>query len=211
MDDLVTNWSIDQVGAWLASKGFDSFRNIFKEEGNTGDVLIHLDHECLSEMHMSSVGKRVLFMKAVYELKVRHNLPIYPEDYQPPNAVIKHLVQEVSRLASEIGKIRDEIRWKPAEPYTNELHEVGGFCPLHKLNESPFLALGGPRKKCTRFAPLPQFTRSANELIMVHLVENVASGSSDINFGSDTVKVKEAKAQRENDAYKHFRISPEDP
>lgn len=42
-------------------------------------------------------------------------------------------------------------------------------------------------------------------------MENAGFGSGDFNSSIDMVKVKDLKGQRERDAYKSFRISPDDP
>ena len=53
------------------------------DEGITGDVLISLQHAELKEMDVSSVGHRLTILKAVYEIKVKQNVPIEPDDYIP--------------------------------------------------------------------------------------------------------------------------------
>ncbi|KAJ9051076.1 hypothetical protein DSO57_1008043 [Entomophthora muscae] len=262
MEDHVKSWSIDQVGTWLSSKGFDSFRRTFKEQEIYGDVLIALDHEHLIELQMNSVGKRVLFLKAIYELKVRYNIPIYPDDYQPPpaqettsiqdelfgaysiqdpkiiaafkerDAVIRHLVQEVSRLSSEIGKLRDEIRWvsqpknDKAAILSNQSTKNFKNRPSPILTNSPKSAVANPSALSTRPPLSPSVSqeksthsspRSPNPLDQpmssstVYSLENAAFSSSEYNSSSDMVKVKDLKGQQENEAYKSFRISPEDP
>lgn len=53
------------------------------DEGITGDVLAALQHAELKEMGVGSVGHRLTILKAVYEIKVRQNVPIEPDDYVP--------------------------------------------------------------------------------------------------------------------------------
>lgn len=53
------------------------------DEGITGDILIVLQHAELKEMGISSVGHRLKILKAVYEIKVKQNVPIEPDDYVP--------------------------------------------------------------------------------------------------------------------------------
>lgn len=54
------------------------------ENGITGDVLVNLDHEALKDLSIRSVGKRMAILKAIYNLKVAHNVPILEGDYVPP-------------------------------------------------------------------------------------------------------------------------------
>ncbi|RUP51023.1 hypothetical protein BC936DRAFT_136593 [Jimgerdemannia flammicorona] len=58
--------------------------NTLLENGITGEVLINLDHEALKDLSIRSVGKRMAILKAVYNLKVAHNIPILGGDYVPP-------------------------------------------------------------------------------------------------------------------------------
>jgi hypothetical protein len=53
------------------------------EEVISGDVLAALQHAELKEMGIGSVGHRLTILKAVYEIKVKQNVPIEPDDYVP--------------------------------------------------------------------------------------------------------------------------------
>lgn len=53
------------------------------EEAITGDVLIALQHAELKEMGLNSVGHRLTILKAVYEIKVKQNIPIEQDHYVP--------------------------------------------------------------------------------------------------------------------------------
>lgn len=61
-----------------------SFANVlFVDEGITGDVLAALQHAELKELGVGSVGHRLTILKAVYEIKIRQNVPMDPDDYVP--------------------------------------------------------------------------------------------------------------------------------
>lgn len=61
-----------------------SFANaLFVDEGITGDVLAALQHAELKELGVGSVGHRLTILKAVYEIKIRQNVPMDPDDYVP--------------------------------------------------------------------------------------------------------------------------------
>lgn len=53
------------------------------DEGITGDVLAALQHAELKELGVSSVGHRLTILKAVYDTKIRQNVPMDPDDYVP--------------------------------------------------------------------------------------------------------------------------------
>lgn len=53
------------------------------ENGISGDALIALQHAELKEMGLNSVGHRLTILKAVYEIKVKQNVPIEPDHYIP--------------------------------------------------------------------------------------------------------------------------------
>jgi hypothetical protein len=53
------------------------------DEVISGDVLAALQHAELKEMGISSVGHRLSILKAVYEVKVKQNVPIDADDYVP--------------------------------------------------------------------------------------------------------------------------------
>jgi hypothetical protein len=57
--------------------------NMGTEEVISGDVLTALQHAELKEMGVNSVGHRLTILKAVYEIKVKQNVPMEPDDYVP--------------------------------------------------------------------------------------------------------------------------------
>jgi hypothetical protein len=55
------------------------------EQGITGDVLIHLDHESLRDLSVLTVGQRMDLLKNIYQLKIHHRVPVNEWDYIPPS------------------------------------------------------------------------------------------------------------------------------
>lgn len=53
------------------------------EHGIVGDALIALKHDELKEMGIASVGHRLTILKNVYDMKVRQDIPVEPDDYVP--------------------------------------------------------------------------------------------------------------------------------
>ena len=54
------------------------------EHNISGDVLTSLDQETLKEVGIQTIGQRLAILKAVYYLKLAHNVPIDPDHYVPP-------------------------------------------------------------------------------------------------------------------------------
>ncbi|CAG8685620.1 11661_t:CDS:2, partial [Acaulospora morrowiae] len=132
-NDSVLSWDSNKVHNWLSSLGFSEYESQIKEQGISGDILVHLDHSALKDLGVHSVGHRVAIMKAVYFLKIQHNVPVEHRDYTPPSAAydsamndvngildlqkIENAFQErgmyfhyqVQRLSSELTKLREEL------------------------------------------------------------------------------------------------------
>ena len=49
-----------------------------------GEALVALKHEELKEMGILSVGHRLTILKSVYEIKIKQDVPIDPDNYLPP-------------------------------------------------------------------------------------------------------------------------------
>ena len=47
-------------------------------------MLTSLDQETLKEIGVQTIGQRLAILKAVYHLKLAHNVPIDPDHYVPP-------------------------------------------------------------------------------------------------------------------------------
>ncbi|KAF9327759.1 Adaptor for signal transduction, partial [Linnemannia elongata] len=77
--------------------------------GISGDLLIHLDHAALKDLSIWEVGKRLLILKAIYQLKISYGISLEAGDYVPPNNTIQHLVREVERMSKDLTKLKDEL------------------------------------------------------------------------------------------------------
>lgn len=53
------------------------------DESITGDALVALVHSDLKDMGVNSVGHRMTILKCVYDLKVKHNMPIEADHFVP--------------------------------------------------------------------------------------------------------------------------------
>jgi protein STE50 len=63
----------------------DHYRLISAAEHNlTGDVLCIMGPEDLKELGIATVGQRLAILKAIYLMKVAHDIHIEPDHYIPP-------------------------------------------------------------------------------------------------------------------------------
>lgn len=56
------------------------------EHNISGDVLCMLDAEDLKAIGISTVGQRLAILKAVYQAKLAHHVPVEADHYIPPCA-----------------------------------------------------------------------------------------------------------------------------
>ncbi|KAJ1978729.1 hypothetical protein H4R34_003092 [Dimargaris verticillata] len=83
--DHITQWDVNKVYEWFCSLGFQAYERPIRENKITGDVLIHLHHDALNDLSISSLGKRLVILKAIYQLKVQYRIPLTSDDYIPPD------------------------------------------------------------------------------------------------------------------------------
>lgn len=63
-------------------RGYTNFSTA--DENVTGESLVSLGQEELKDMGIQSAGHRLVILKNIYNMKLRHNVSIEPEDYVPP-------------------------------------------------------------------------------------------------------------------------------
>ncbi|KAG0240437.1 Adaptor for signal transduction [Actinomortierella wolfii] len=217
--ESITQWDPNKVHQWMCSIGFPGYEKQIKENGISGDLLVHLDHAALKDMSIWEVGKRLLILRAIYQLKVSYGIAIEPGDYVPPSVVfeneyshqaasslraveqalhekdntIQHLVRDVERMQREVNRLKDDLR--SVQNDQKPLPEPdSGF---HSVPSSPHSVVD-------RF-------RTNNETS-----EEARSGSPGVE-GAAAIKVyggqKPSSSSREQgaDTFKSFRISLDDP
>ncbi|KAF9301971.1 Adaptor for signal transduction [Mortierella antarctica] len=133
--ESITQWDPNRVHQWLCSIGFPNYERQIKENGISGDLLIHLDHAALKDLSIWEVGKRLVILKAIYQLKISYGISLEAGDYVPPSVAfenelnyqaaaslrtveqavhekdntIQHLVREVERMSKDLTKLKDEL------------------------------------------------------------------------------------------------------
>ncbi|KAJ1975276.1 hypothetical protein H4R33_006680 [Dimargaris cristalligena] len=135
--ESLTQWDVNKVYSWFCSLGFQAYEKQIRDNQITGEVLLHLHHEALRDLSIDSLGKRLVILKAIYQLKLQHRVPITTEDYVPPDIengglalddpaeggvlnqvenlleeqelMITHLQREVTKLVREVGRLNHEF------------------------------------------------------------------------------------------------------
>ncbi|KAJ6496772.1 hypothetical protein DFH09DRAFT_1204978 [Mycena vulgaris] len=91
LDRNIIDWDEHDVHTWLSSLGFSQYEPQIKEHGISGEVLCLLNAESLKAVGVSTIGQRLAILKAVYLVKVAHNVPIDSDDYVPPSEASERL------------------------------------------------------------------------------------------------------------------------
>ncbi|KAI8872507.1 hypothetical protein GQ42DRAFT_161255 [Ramicandelaber brevisporus] len=63
------SWDTVQVQAWFSHHGFYGYDRAIEEHGVTGEVLLQLDHDALTDLSMVSLGMRILVLRALHQLR----------------------------------------------------------------------------------------------------------------------------------------------
>ncbi|GAA5855687.1 hypothetical protein JCM9279_003303 [Rhodotorula babjevae] len=166
----------DGVHRLFADLGFPHYRDQLQDHGISGDVLIHLDHAALKDVGVHSVGQRLAILKAVYDLKVAHDIPIEDGHYVPPSEDLDGAgplpAYQILGLLSE----RDE-RIHRLESEVHSLHSA----LINLREDSLSVARGGGGGAGPSSKPRPS-VRSPTGLGFVHPLSN----SSTLSRSSST-------------------------
>jgi hypothetical protein len=97
---LILDWSAEQSADFVSNLGLSQYADTFvgmcwkycwtwsrtngyTDEAITGDALVALLHSDLKDMGLSSIGHRLTILKAVYDVKVKQNIPVEADHYVP--------------------------------------------------------------------------------------------------------------------------------
>lgn len=81
----ITEWDAEDCADFISSLGVDlaKYAQDFVEHNVDGVALIAFTHAELTEMGIKSVGHRLTILKAVYDVKIKQDIPIEKDDYIP--------------------------------------------------------------------------------------------------------------------------------
>ncbi|KAG5647907.1 hypothetical protein DXG03_007831 [Asterophora parasitica] len=86
-DRRIKEWDETDVHNWFSSLGYPQYESQIRANTISGDVLCMLDSEQLKDMGIATIGQRLAILKAVYLVKIAHNVPIESDHYVPPSEV----------------------------------------------------------------------------------------------------------------------------
>ncbi|KAF8141693.1 hypothetical protein EV363DRAFT_1149651 [Boletus edulis] len=148
--DNILDWNEDRVQQWFAALGFPQYEHQIKEHSISGDVLCLLDPESLKAVGVATVGQRLTILKAIYQAKLAHHIPIDSDHYVPPSEAqertisvekLNYLVMEqaqrvfyleednrrlketVELLIEEFSQVRNSQRL-PVHPHKQDEHTL---------------------------------------------------------------------------------------
>ncbi len=79
----IMEWTAEECADFVSSLGLRQYTDAFLDNEITGEALVALLHEDLKELGIVSVGHRLTILKAVYEIKVKQDVPIDSDHYMP--------------------------------------------------------------------------------------------------------------------------------
>lgn len=148
----IMEWSADHTADLIADLGLEQYADTFVEEGITGDVLAALQHAELKEMGVTSVGHRLTILKAVYDIKVRQNVPLEPDDYIPLSADTS--AQEAPPTQDDFAKVIRVVQARDERIHTAELE-------LRHLREDLSRALDENKRLREEILPLVRMLKDS--------------------------------------------------
>lgn len=80
---LIIDWSVEQCADYVSNLGLDQYADSFIDEDIDGKALVALQQGDLKDMGIASVGHRLTILKGVYDIKIKQNIPIEPDQYVP--------------------------------------------------------------------------------------------------------------------------------
>ncbi|KAG9312913.1 hypothetical protein JVU11DRAFT_6346 [Chiua virens] len=107
--DNILDWNEDRVHQWLTSLGFPQYEQQIRENNISGDVLCLLDPETLKAVGVATIGQRLTILKAIYQAKLAHHIPIDSDHYVPPSEAQERVVS--------VEKLNDIVREQAQRVY----------------------------------------------------------------------------------------------
>ncbi|KAK6533376.1 Adaptor for signal transduction [Orbilia ellipsospora] len=188
----IMNWSTEDVVTFMNELGLPQYPDAWIDNEVTGEALIHLNHEELQEMGIESIGHRLQILKAVYKVKIAHEVPIEADHYVPITAnpadanpdTTFVTVSEFQQLISAV-KIRDDKVFQLEQ----ELRRVNEA--FHKLREE-MLPILKTIKNETK--PLPKPSSTSNQATSTTPTYKEFDGNYDTYRARPTIEATTAES-----------------
>ncbi|KAI5807028.1 hypothetical protein EDC01DRAFT_10710 [Geopyxis carbonaria] len=131
-DGSIMDWTKDDVAGWIASLGLGQYRHSFLEDNIDGYVLMHIGHEELRDLGISSVGHRLSILKNVYHIKIAHNIEFDSDDYIPVSA---DMDDSKTATQHDIQRLITIIRQRDQRIVESESQIQNLYDTMHKLRQ----------------------------------------------------------------------------
>ncbi|KAF5316032.1 hypothetical protein D9619_006350 [Psilocybe cf. subviscida] len=106
----ILDWDETDVHNWLSSLGYPQYESQIREHKVQGDTLCDINADGLKSLGVATIGQRLSILKAIYQVKVAHNIPIGEQHYVPPSESSERgeniNVEKLHSLVKEQGKLR---------------------------------------------------------------------------------------------------------
>ncbi|KAI0343196.1 hypothetical protein BDW22DRAFT_1356795 [Trametopsis cervina] len=123
----IQDWDEGDVHSWLTTLGLPQYENQIREHRVSGEVLCLMDAESLREVGITTIGQRLAILKAVYQLKLAHQIPIEAGHYVPPSEVEER--QEQRSVDKMFDLLREQAeRLRTLEDENRRLSETVHSC-----------------------------------------------------------------------------------
>ncbi|KAJ1948793.1 hypothetical protein EC988_005030, partial [Linderina pennispora] len=201
----VLNWDTQRVVRWFSQNGFPGYDTALKDNEIDGQVLVNLDHESLKDLGIRALGKRILVLKSIYFLKLQHDIPITTDSYVPQTVDVEPDSVRTSaqrrprqQIEQEVSRMMDDIYYLTSE-LTNMRSDLQRVFRANVLAKPlPALADTTKPKTLNLATPAPASPQNASPQAQTPVTPHIRV------YGDNAL-------QRENESYKSFRISIDDP
>ncbi|KAF1346236.1 hypothetical protein BDV97DRAFT_301677 [Delphinella strobiligena] len=105
---LLTQWTAHQCADWISVLGLSQYAALFIDESVNGEALAEMQNQDFKEMGITSIGHRLTLLKAVYEVKVKQNIPLDNEHYVPLSA--EGNIYDMAATQDDITRVIESIR-----------------------------------------------------------------------------------------------------
>ncbi|KAF2468957.1 RA-domain-containing protein [Lindgomyces ingoldianus] len=191
---LISEWTAEQTRDFISELGLGKYATKFVDEGITGEALVALQPEDLKELNVNSLGHRLTILKAVYEIKVKQNVPMDPDHYIPLSADtsaqeapptqedLAHVIRVLQNRDEEIQMIKSELRHSKDDlsrllDENRKLREE--FLPLVRMLKDSQQPLPTPNEHVT--SPPAQQERAGSSLSRKFSTKKLFLGSAPKN------------------------------
>ncbi|KAI0255852.1 hypothetical protein BJV78DRAFT_1119026 [Lactifluus subvellereus] len=230
---LISDWDENDVQLFLSNLGLPQYEDKVKEHNLTGDVLCIIGPEELKEIGIATVGQRLAILKAIYLMKIAHDISFEPDHYIPPseasdpseNITVDKLYNLLRHQEERLQTLEKENR-RLSEAVNSTVDDINSWRPSHNTVEgSPLTrqpsfkwaqydkSSGSPTKPEMSDSPHPSPNRLEHDLSS-RSQSGTQNRNGSIHNPSSTAQLPtppRPSRQESSDNLKSFKVSLEDP